>query len=363
MEIIGQIYEALDDDEAQEVLPDHLAGALRGRSCTIQTFSPQFELEEMWLNHFSAAMDDYYRLHSLHRHDAWTKTNLTRIGLNRSAKHSDFVEISEFRNSFFFNEFIRQFGDDSGQCMGFISKRSDDGLVVLGIQKAYIEDDFSDDELGLLELLRPHITRMAVLRRNLNRHKEQASGAILGINEIEDAYLVLAADRRISFANAEAEALLNHPSLLRSSQGRLFLHRPQDDQKLAAALNDANHNHRSGRLSYLGQDSTGTTWRFTLAPKKFEGETKVLVWIDRCKASASAPIAMQQIYGLTEAELPILMAVSQGYSAAEISDQHQISIATVRTHIQHIYQKTGVQKASQLAQLVASLPRIRQPEG
>ncbi|SMQ64341.1 DNA-binding transcriptional regulator, CsgD family [Altererythrobacter xiamenensis] len=363
MEIVSQIYESLDDDEAISSMPGRLAGALGGRSCTIQTFSPQFELEEMWHNHFSADMDDYYRLHSMHRHDAWTRTNLTRIGLNRSAKHSDFMEVSDFRDSFFFNEFIRRFGDDSGQCMGFISKQSDDGLVVVGIQKAHTEDDFSDDELGLLEILRPHIARMAALRRNLRKQKELASGAILGLNEIEDAYLVLAADRRISFANAEAEALLNHHSLLQAFQGRLFLHRPQDDQKLSAALNDANHNHRSGRLSFLAKDNSGTIWRFTLAPKAFEGETKVLVWIDRCKASASASIAMQQIYGLTEAELPILMAVSQGYSAAEISDQHQISIATVRTHIQHIYQKTGVKKASQLAQLVASLPRIRQPQG
>lgn len=84
----------------------------------------------------------------------------------------------------------------------------------------------------------------------------------------------------------------------------------------------------------------------------------VLVWIDRAKAGATAPERLQQLYELTSAEVPVLMALSEGRSAQEIADLHSLSVATIRTHIQHIYTKTGVNKASQLATLVAALPKV-----
>ena len=358
MDIIGRIYEALDDDEALEALPDAIAKEIGSRSCTLQLMTPEFELEGSWITHFNGEMYDFYKEHDLHLFDAWTNTNMNVFGTDRTERHTDFLPLEEFRNSFYYNEFIRRFGDDSAYCLGFIATRPDGGYLAAGLQKGITEENFTDEQVARYEKLRPHLTRMMVLRRNLMVRDATAAGALIGIDTIEDAYLLLRSDRRIVFANANAECLLAEANLLRPISGALYLRRPEDDEKLSLAMHDAASNTAEGKTLFAVRDIDAAVWRFTLSPKLFSGETVILVWIDRCKTAASAPEAMQQIYGLTEAELPILMAVSQGLSAAEISDQKKISIATVRSHIQHIYQKTGVNKASQLAQLVATLPRV-----
>jgi DNA-binding CsgD family transcriptional regulator len=359
MEIIGRIYEALDNDEALETLPEAIAKEIGSRSCTLQLMTPDFELEGSWVTHFNGEMYDFYKEHDLHLFDAWTNTNMNVFGTDRTERHTDFLPLEEFRNSFYYNEFIRRFGDDSAYCLGFISTRPDGGYLVAGLQKGITDQNFTDEQVTRFEELRPHLTKLMVLRRNLMVREVTAAGALIGIDSIEDAYLILRNDRRIIFANASAEALLKEGSLLRSVSGELHLKDDRADSNLTLSVRDASTNETIGKTSFVVRDRDGTSWRFTLAPKTFDGETMTLVWIDRCQSATSAQETMQQIYGLTPAELPILMAVSQGLSAGEISDQHGISIATVRSHIQHIYQKTGVNKATQLAQLVASLPRVR----
>lgn len=356
MEIIGTIYEALEDEEVFEALPLIVSEEIGSRSCTFQVFSRDSTLEGMWLHYFPEEMGRFYRENGLHAHDLWANTML-RAGVGRANLHSEYLNTAEFCKSLFYNEFIRRFGDDSAHCLGFGSETPDGGLVVMGLHRARSDHDFTKEQRLKLEALRPHITRVATLRKRLSEAASASVGALAAVDCLEDAYLMLSPERRILFANIAAEGLLSQHDLLSTSEGKLYLRRPQDDRRFAQALSDI-----SGlpeKTSFLARDRSGLASRFTLAPKAFEGKTMVLVWIDRCKAAESASQAMHQIYGLTQAELPILMAVSQGLSAGEISDQHSISIATVRSHIQHVYQKTGVHRASQLAQLVASLPRVK----
>ena len=360
MEIIGHIYEALDDDEALEALPDAIAKEIGSRSCTLQLMTPEFELEGSWVTHFNGEMYDFYKEHDLHLFDAWTNTNMNVFGTDRTERHTDFLPLEEFQNSFYYNEFIRRFGDDSAYCLGFIATRPDGGYLAAGLQKGITEKNFTDEQVARYDTLRPHLTRMMVLRRNLMVRENIASGALIGIDAIQDAYLIVRKDRRIVFANAAAETLLSSACTLKQSSGALYLSDKNDDERLALAIHDASTNRGGGQSSFaIRSSSDGVQWRFTLTPKSFEGETLVLVWIDRCQVGASDHQAMQQVYGLTEAELPILMAITEGLSASEIAERLQISVATVRTHIQHIYQKTGVRKATQLATLVSTMPKVR----
>ncbi len=359
MEIIGQIYEALDDDEVFNALPRFIADHVGARSCTIQSISPQFHLEDLLYCYFTDEMNTFYAENNFHHFDHWTPPIDSPENWGQAIRSSEFLGEAEFRKGIFYNEFIRKFGDDSFYCLGFAQTLSDGGRVLTGVHHAEGATDFDNEQVGKLESLRPHIMRLMELRRRLSATQTKAMGALVGIDSIEDGCLVISSDRRIIFSNSTAEELLNDASLLKPIAGKLFLNRALDDDQLKKAIEDTIANRIEGRSSFLARDQHGHPWRMMLAPKTFHRETMLLVWVDRCEASASAPAAMQQLYGLTQAELPILMAVSQGESAAEISDRQEISIATVRSHIQHIYQKTGVHKASQLTQIVASLPRIK----
>ena len=53
-------------------------------------------------------------------------------------------------------------------------------------------------------------------------------------------------------------------------------------------------------------------------------------------------------YGLTARERDIALAVLEGHPDKVISDQKHISIATLRTHLRHIFEKVGVSSRAEL---------------
>ena len=57
-------------------------------------------------------------------------------------------------------------------------------------------------------------------------------------------------------------------------------------------------------------------------------------------------------FGLTQSEVRILAQLSRGRSARYISDELGISFNTVRTHIRHVYEKTGIHSKQELIDLV-----------
>jgi PAS domain S-box-containing protein len=69
---------------------------------------------------------------------------------------------------------------------------------------------------------------------------------------------------------------------------------------------------------------------------------------------------LQQIYGLTRAEIVLVQALASGFSLEEAAHHIGIAVNTARTHLKHIFIKTGAKRQSELIHQVetgpASLP-------
>ena len=63
-------------------------------------------------------------------------------------------------------------------------------------------------------------------------------------------------------------------------------------------------------------------------------------------------------FGLTRREVEILHLVTRGKTNKEIAADLYISPLTVRTHLEHIYQKLGVESRTEAAAFVLSLPQL-----
>ena len=70
------------------------------------------------------------------------------------------------------------------------------------------------------------------------------------------------------------------------------------------------------------------------------------------------PIAMlRRLYGLTHSEALVATRVLRGEGLRAIADDLSVSQATVKTHLQHVFAKTGTHRQSELVRLLLSISR------
>jgi DNA-binding CsgD family transcriptional regulator len=64
---------------------------------------------------------------------------------------------------------------------------------------------------------------------------------------------------------------------------------------------------------------------------------------------------LRNLYGLTNSEADIALRVANGQGLAPISDDLSVSIATVKTHLQHVFDKTDTHRQAELVRLLTAL--------
>ena len=70
--------------------------------------------------------------------------------------------------------------------------------------------------------------------------------------------------------------------------------------------------------------------------------------------------AFAKLYGLTGSELRVLLAMSPGLSVKEAAEMLGIGETTAKTHLQHIFAKTGTSKQTELMHLfMSSAPPVQ----
>ena len=81
----------------------------------------------------------------------------------------------------------------------------------------------------------------------------------------------------------------------------------------------------------------------------------VAVFIHRAALEGRTPIdALAQHYKLTPAELRVLIAIVEVGGVPEVAPVLGVSETTVKTHLRHLFEKTGTNRQTDLARVVAS---------
>ncbi len=70
---------------------------------------------------------------------------------------------------------------------------------------------------------------------------------------------------------------------------------------------------------------------------------------------------MRALFGLTAREARVFACVAAGLTVAETAQELGIGLATVKTHLLRIYQKTGVHRREELMQIAAALTLPLEP--
>jgi DNA-binding CsgD family transcriptional regulator len=156
------------------------------------------------------------------------------------------------------------------------------------------------------------------------------------------------------------------PARRRPAGGRLVANDPQADETLAdtfatAGNGDAALGIKGVAVPLLARDGeryVAHVLPLTSGARRRAGASYAAVaamFVHRAAVDTpSPPEAIAKAYKLTPMELRVLLAIVEVGGVPEVAETLGVAESTVKTHLQHVYQKTGTNRQADLVKLVAA---------
>lgn len=167
--------------------------------------------------------------------------------------------------------------------------------------------------------------------------------------------LLLRPDGAIERANAAARAMLLERHCLRIAYGRVvgFSGRASErfEDTWARALEG-----RVSRVVVTLLAAGAQMWQVEVAPMKIDSvrdaeDLLLMVTLHPPVRPDRGIVALARIFGLTCAEARVLAHLAEDRTPNEIGTALGVSVTTVRTHLQSLFQKTGARRQPELIRL------------
>jgi len=280
------------------------------------------------------------------------------------------IDDDEFQKSEFYHEFVKPL--EICDAIGFNVLKTRQRIVQLAAHRRESEGRYEYAEIRLLSLLAPHVCRSMAISHTLNLQTIRSEALETTFDAL--AFGVYLTDRqgRIVFMNREGDRQVRTSEALRIGNTRLT----PVDRKACATLTNA--------IAEVTADETGTpSGEVTTLALPGDEETALIAHVlplnrrerrnffggsgpaaavfiqDPLAEASSSAEGFKKLYGLTAGELRVLLAMSPGLGVKDAAKTLEISEATTRTHLQHIYMKTGTSKQTELMRLfMGTLPPI-----
>ena len=263
--------------------------------------------------------------------DAWKRwahqnpclDNVLRTGDGSPRRISDFLSAAEFHGLELYAEVYRplQVEHQVAFCLA-----SSDPLVI-GIALNRRETDFDDEELQLLDILRPHLIQAHRRLQHLSTLRQALESVAGFLKEEGQAFHLI--DNQVSGPAAELlSAYFDDP------QGVL----PQPIQTWLDDERDAFVTTGPERLRHpfvIQTQGRRLTIQYVL-----DGKGRELLWLHEREA-VDENLTLRRL-GLSKREAEVLWLLAQGLSTKEIALKAGISTLTAKKHLEHVYRKLGV---------------------
>jgi DNA-binding CsgD family transcriptional regulator len=196
-----------------------------------------------------------------------------------------------------------------------------------------------------------------------SRRSDDLAGAL---DVIRHGVIIVGSDCRMIYLNSTAEGFLRSNDGLHSEFGRIgatdVAAQREFHRALHVALIGGRSGVRGGRSFTCRRPSGKRAYMIHVTPlhqtrtddRPFDPSALVLIKDPGCEID-SATTLLRRLYGLTKGEAEVALRLARGASLKQISDDLTVSYQTVRTHLQHAFDKTDTHRQGELVHLVLAL--------
>lgn len=277
---------------------------------------------------------------------------------------TDILAENEFFSSRLYLDFLKP--ANIKHIAGIDIYRSDSLCIQLSTQRGNNQQAFSAHELGVLELLAPHLLRTLQFRAETGEGRQIMSLYEQILDKLDMGVALLDERGRIVSSNHAARQAMRPEHGLNVIGNRLVAAEAADIGRLRKAIADASSIISSPLQAQQGQciglrDRSGTIVTELVIKPCSETELgardehiAVAVYI-HTNIREAHPInseALTGLYGLTGKEAITATLVASGMGLSDVAAQMAVSVNTVKTHLRSVYDKTGLNRQAQLISLL-----------
>jgi DNA-binding CsgD family transcriptional regulator len=238
-----------------------------------------------------------------------------------------------------------------------------------GFQRHISQPPFSQIEADFLQRLIPHFAKADQVAAKVSTVSDAKRLAMAVLDRMDYGIVIVNLAGHVRMTNQRAEQWLQSGEVIQSLFGRIQLTNTKDNDALCGLIRTAasgdNGDMQAKTIETLATHSN-TRVRIAVLPisndekKQLEDDEArvVLVLSDNNQQRAMASRVLQDSYGLTVAETKVATGLAGGQTQDELSETLFVSLSTIKTHTQHIYQKIGVSRQVDLVRLVYGLPAL-----
>jgi DNA-binding CsgD family transcriptional regulator len=285
----------------------------------------------------------------------------TRVG--EVSAFLDFIPLEEYRQTKFYKEWSAPQGYiDAVQTTLEKSATSYAGAAVMRHERDGPVDDGARRRMGLLA---PHFRRAVTIGKVIELHKVEAATLADTFDGLGAGAFLVAGSGCIVHANAAGQAMLVDGAAVRMAAGKLTAADAQADLALHDAFMAAEAGDHAIGVKGIAVPITradGERWVAHVLPLTSGARRKagvsysaaVAVFVRKAAADLASPLeTLAAAYRLTVAETRVLTAIVQVGGVPEVAPVLGLSENTVKTHLHHVFEKTGTSRQAELVKLVA----------
>jgi DNA-binding CsgD family transcriptional regulator len=270
-------------------------------------------------------------------------------------------DLDSLRKSPFYLEWIK--AQRFGCLMGVnVLREGRRGAGLVANRKDW-QPPFGGRELRLLGLLAPHLRRTVAISNTLDLKSIATEALEATLDALSTAVYLTDVNGRVTYLNDAAECQIRSGNALRIIGSRLAPVNHAAQTALMAAIAGAIADEAATMvpgiaLAVPGLDGCGLV--ATVLPlargRRRDASGAFAAAAIFVQDSSRAPVypgrAFAKLYGLTEAELRVLLTMAPGLGVKEAAEILGIAEVTARTHLQRVFAKTGTSKQTELLNLL-----------
>jgi len=235
----------------------------------------------------------------------------------------------------------------------------------MSLQRSRRQGHVEPEQVDQFSLIQTHMARALSLAVKLGTFDQQARFGLNLLDSLPNAVFALAADGRVLLTNGLADRLLNRGDGLVCPNGRLRCRIESQQSLLERLIGDASSTDLAttrGGWIRIQRASGRRPYVAVIGPLKSPANifgafrAKVLVVVsDSGEAASPSEEALHEIFGLTEAEGRLAIALCGGHSLESAAVVLHVQPSTARAHLKAVFRKVGVNRQQDLVRLLTSL--------